>query len=748
MLKKVLLGCVLSAFAVAVSAQELVKPIHRGLVKNSNKTELKAKLMPQQGLKMSEKGWLGNADVINKAFSPISRKSMAKADAATNTFWFGYPTDSQGRIWTIANDLWSELFNNWNFETQGSTSYCFFMQIPASYAGASIDSVANMFCDVAEIKNLKLWLHNITLSSDGDFSMPTSAQNADYNQDIYQNQLVAGTSDGVSYSEFKLNKKFVIGDDGCLVGFEFEAPSDAKNILAWYIETGGTEGSFYVKFKRQGQEGFLSMSSYLGNLTTCVHIDATGLSTAKASAEHAYETSYAVGKEGELGVRVKNEGISTINSLSYVMTVDQQAQAEKTVTLSEETNASNQVISGNSQGVVYLPLPSAVTAGEHFVTVEITKVNGKDNESTTTSTGAYVLGIANPAVRTSVVEEATSTACGYCPRGTVGMEKVKEALGDKVITLSVHGQQSKYDIDPMETEDYILWQYSFVNSFPTAFINRASFADPYEGFGQNSSTTLYRFGLDKAVQYVDGIMPSEGTVSLVATPADMSKVNVTSNVTFNLDREVAPYGLVYVLTQDGLTGNDVIDANQYYTALWSQENYYSQEFIDMYKQAYGQDVSTKYQDTDMDIYKNGSFMYTEPNGYNNVVVGAWGSTYTESGQNYVNVVQGLPFITTDEVEAGKTYTDSRVLDLSTKGLIQSHKNLKLAALLINSNNGEIVNAAQVALDFTSGINNVQNSSSKSEVARYNVNGVRMTAPVKGLNIVKMADGSVKKFMVK
>lgn len=745
MLKKVLLGCVLSAFAVAVSAQELVKPIHRGLVKNSNKTELKIKSSAPQNFIVKANGF-SSAKVMAKVTTPSGvARSMAKAESAS-TFWYAHNMDENGSLFALSNNLWEKAFKNWEFATTGSTYYNYFIMVPSALAGAKIDSVANYFLNVDVMKDVKVWFHNIELVN-GQFNVPISADNAEYSQEIMPSQLTGPDSRGyLRLSQIKLNKNFTIGNDGCLIGFQYEAPDSVRNVIS-----SGTDenGGYFCIFPYQGGYQPTSMSgSGLGNLTIMAHIDATGLSTAKASAEHAYETSYAVGEEGELMVRVKNEGISTINSLSYVMTVDQQAQAEKTVTLSEETNASNQVISGNSQSNVYFPLPSAVTAGEHYVSIELTKVNGKANESTTTSTGAYVLGIANPAARTSVVEEATSTACGWCPRGTVGMEKVKEALGDKVITLSVHCQQSQDDIDPMDTEDYLLWQYSFVSGLPTAFINRASSADPYEGFRQNSSATLYRFGLDKAVQYIDGIMPSEGTVSLVATPADMSKVNVTSNVTFNLDREVAPYGLVYVLTQDGLTGKDVMDANQNYTALWSQENYYSQEFIDYYKQYKGQDVSTKYQDTDMDIYKNGSFMYTEPNGYNNVVVGAWGSTYTESGQNFVNVVEGLPFISTDEVEAGKTYTDSRVLDLSTKGLIQSHKNLKLAALLVNSNNGEIVNAAQVPLDFTSGINNVQNSSSKSEVARYNVNGVRMNAPVKGLNIVKMADGSVKKFMVK
>lgn len=743
MLKKVLLGCVLSAFAVAVSAQEMVKPIHRGLVKNSNKTESKFKSLLPKDFDLKAIQGFSVTRTMAKTKVPVGvNRSMSKAEAATSV-WYAHPMEN--RFYTISNDDFETAYKNagytWPFNTTGSNYYDFFVQIPASYAGASIDSIAYIFLDVENITNAKLWIHNV----DANGTVYADAQYCDYSQDIPSSQIKGTTADGyLQESAFKLNKTFTVGENGCFVGLQFNAPSDAKNIL--FSGTGETGGAYL--FFPYGDSYEVQDMSANGNLPIMTHLDVSSLSTSKAAAQHAYETSFKVGEEGSLDVLVNNEGFSTVNSLSYVMTVDQQAQAEKTLTLSEDENASNQVISGNSRSRITFPLPSAVTEGEHFVSVEITKVNGSANESKTTSAGAYILGIANPAVRTSVVEEATSTACGYCPRGTVGMEKVKEALGDKVITLSVHGQQSQNDIDPMETEDYLVWQADFVSSFPTAFINRATNADPYEGFGQNSTSSLYRFGLDKAVQYIDGIMPSEGTISLVATPADMAKVNVTSNVTFNIDREVAPYTLAYVLTQDGLTGQDVEDG-QSYSALWSQENYYSQQFIDLYKQYYGQDVSTNYQDTDMDIYKNGAFLYTEPNGYNNVVVAAWGGTYTQNGYNYVDAVEGLTFINKDEIEAGTTYTDERTLDLSTKGLIQSHKNLKLAALLINTNNYEIVNAAQVALDFSAGINNVENKAdNNSVVARYNANGVRMSAPMKGLNIVKMADGSVKKFMVK
>ena len=45
---------------------------------------------------------------------------------------------------------------------------------------------------------------------------------------------------------------------------------------------------------------------------------------------------------------------------------------------------------------------------------------------------------------------------------------------------------------------------------------------------------------------------------------------------------------------------------------------------------------------------------------------------------------------------------------------------------------------------STGIDKTTTSTDVEEVARYSVNGQRLSAPTKGLNIVKYSDGSVKK----
>ena len=74
----------------------------------------------------------------------------------------------------------------------------------------------------------------------------------------------------------------------------------------------------------------------------------------------------------------------------------------------------------------------------------------------------------------------------------------------------------------------------------------------------------------------------------------------------------------------------------------------------------------------------------------------------------------------------------------------------VVAVVLDKKTGAIVNArkAKVADFGTTGIENVNNSSEATVVARYNVNGVQIAAPVKGINIVKMSDGTTRKVLVK
>jgi hypothetical protein len=51
-------------------------------------------------------------------------------------------------------------------------------------------------------------------------------------------------------------------------------------------------------------------------------------------------------------------------------------------------------------------------------------------------------------------------------------------------------------------------------------------------------------------------------------------------------------------------------------------------------------------------------------------------------------------------------------------------------------------------DKSSGVNKVSTDPNAYEVARYSIMGVKLNAPVNGINIIKMSDGTVKKVLVR
>ena len=77
------------------------------------------------------------------------------------------------------------------------------------------------------------------------------------------------------------------------------------------------------------------------------------------------------------------------------------------------------------------------------------------------------------------------------------------------------------------------------------------------------------------------------------------------------------------------------------------------------------------------------------------------------------------------------------------------KKVSVVAVIIDPETGAIVNAGKALVGAGStGIITVNNSANATVVARYAADGTQISAPVKGINILKMSDGTTRKVMVK
>lgn len=196
---------------------------------------------------------------------------------------------------------------------------------------------------------------------------------------------------------------------------------------------------------------------------------------------------------------------------------------------------------------------------------------------------------------------------------------------------------------------------------------------------------------------------------------EKNNITVTPNVTFRLNREEAPYGFAYVLTEDGMSSH-----------YWKQANYYT-----------GRTEFRGISD-ELDYFVNApGTIYNLENNF--VAIAADGVMSARTG--YLKA----------PIKADETQSHTYVFkNINSKKVIQKKENLRVCILLINTNTGKIENAAKCSIsEFkTTGISSVSEGTRTAvEAERYTLDGRRITTPQKGINIVKYSDGRVSKEVV-
>ena len=353
-----------------------------------------------------------------------------------------------------------------------------------------------------------------------------------------------------------------------------------------------------------------------------------------------------------------------------------------------------------------IDLPAIDEVGEYTLKVKVTKVNGVentgDNIEATTKLVVTNLDIKHRAV----VEEYTGTWCGYCPKGYVAMEYMAEKYPEDFIGLAYH------DDDPMEGRNVVM--PSSVTGFPAAHLDRASGQiDPYLGAG-STEMGIEQDWLDRCNE------PSPAAIEVEASLSDdLETVSVTSRTAFALEGTDG-FKVAYALLADGMTGTG---------RSWQQRNYFGGSSTGL----------------DLDLWdqflNGGSYVTVE---FNDVVIlapdsnGVTGSVPAEITVGEWNKHE-YTFTLSDATSA---YT------ASTVSLVQAPWKLRVVAMLLNAD-GEIVNAAKCNVSTPAGVNGVESSMDEPvEVARYSLDGRLLSEPERGVNLVKMSDGTVRKVIVK
>lgn len=510
----------------------------------------------------------------------------------------------------------------------------------------------------------------------------------------------------------ELPSAYTVGDKGVFVGYSFTITAATTNADKYPVPTAGNDlkNALWLRTSTSVPSWSDMNGNNFGRLYLQMLLDgefayANGASIAVSDIG---ETVAAIGGKGTAFLPLTNEGTQPLQSIDYTITTDGVAGPEQHLDLEN-------AIAFASMQVVKVSVTGDAEAGVKEKTLTVTKVNGTANEYATAETDLTLSTVAKVVDRVVAVEEYTGTTCGWCPRGIVGMEKIGKEFGEKVAAIAIHRYTASTAYDAMYISTYN--QVSFSGA-PSARIDRGAAVDPYYG---SSSSIIDDINFELSI-------PAKAAITVTGEwSQDGKQVNATSTI-----ENVMPgnsYKIEYVLVADSLTGE---------TQAWRQHNYYHS--------AYGNYTSKEQLPTDLAFLINTGQIFGS--GSN-----AYVAYYPVFNDVAIAVAKSTQTTAPGELAVGEPVTNSYTLSMPTNTTLLnaiSTDKVSVVALLINAD-GTIANAAKFRLpkyEDTSGIQTATTRGTSDTVARYSLDGRRLSAPQKGLNIVKMADGRIVKTIVR
>lgn len=395
---------------------------------------------------------------------------------------------------------------------------------------------------------------------------------------------------------------------------------------------------------------------------------------------------------------IDNQSRTPVNDIDYAIVVGSEESKTIHYTFKEP-------LTKPYPQVIEVEIPPAKEIGVSEVSVYIKNANGTPNTYYNPYFTVQRTTLSKLEKRKVVMEEYSAMWCHWCPKAVAAIDHLAKHYPNDFIGIAVH------DRDILSCPDYNALKYKNQGR-PSVVVNRL-YTDKAIIVGSSDAE-------EKFVAKQNFINEQKkGAKALVEVKAVWDKerknINVTTETTFRINNETNTYALAYVIL-----ANDLYDSNW-----WQANNYYGESG---YKGIINE----------MDVFVNGSSDISGLH-YHNVAVKTAG------------IDNGIAGSISTPIVVDKTQTHSYTFtNVGSDWKLKNKEKVQVCALLIDTKTNEIVNAdkTSVLLNVDTGIdNNSVDATKKQEVARYNVNGELLVAPVKGINIVKFNDGSVKKVVV-
>lgn len=314
-------------------------------------------------------------------------------------------------------------------------------------------------------------------------------------------------------------------------------------------------------------------------------------------------------------------------------------------------------------------------------------------------------------VKRVVLEKKTGTGCQFCPLGIMSIEECEKTYGDRFIPVAIHSYEGG-DVLGSNLLDYS--NFLGLSGAPTARINRIA------GSYSPAYTTSEHMYLDRAEEDLwynivgqQLNILSECDVDLKAVFANDSKTSVkfTTDVKYALNATGQQLSLFIVLLENGVVS---MQSNGIYLNSWPELGEWGQGGA--YGSAYAFNVT-----------------------HNDVARATYGQTYSGTIGLYPTAF-----------EAGKVY--STTTSGSVPASVRDASNLYAVAMIINSQTGEVINAARAKVQTQAeydGIDAVEADSS-ADAPIYNLSGAMMG---RGMDTLRTLPAGIyvvsgKKYLIK
>lgn len=312
-------------------------------------------------------------------------------------------------------------------------------------------------------------------------------------------------------------------------------------------------------------------------------------------------------------------------------------------------------------------------------------------------------------VKRVVLEEMTGQDCGNCPRGHLALENLNEIYGDRVIPVAYH----VYTGDNYESgmSGYVQSVLG-LSGAPSAKVNRGATvgAPMYDDLSEGKRTWKYsspagNCWLDLVRAEFD--TDAEADVSVMAAYDESNrKVIVPCSARFAMNMEKQNIGIFLIVTEDNLPGyqhNYSYNSDDGGLGEWTKGGKYGQQYVMPY--------------TFYDVAR------------------------AQIGTSYYGTTGYIPATIT----GGEVYSSTISFDLPA---VNDMYNCKVVCMMIDANTGAVINAASSKITTLSGIGSATGTAEATETARYNAAGQMIKSPQKGLNIIRMSDGTSRKVIVR